>query len=383
MTNNYQGKNSHPRKSFTKRIAVPILLVLISGGAANYLFGGLTLANGTEAQSQTLSEGIRILNNRPVLYPFGYALWINGREQRIEEDFSREQAIQDCSRMIENYDNGQQIVDCHFDGQRIGYELLFNSERAGYQPAWSRERATQNCTWNIAQYDERGEPGQQIVDCQFDDLRIGYELRFNGRRAGYQPAWSRERATQNCTWNIAQYDERGEAGQQIVDCQFDDSLIGYELLFNGERAGYQPAWSRDQAIQNCTSNIARYDERGKEGQQIVDCQLDGTRIGYELRFNGDRVGYQPGWNRDQAIRNCTSNIARYDEQGEEGQKIVDCQLDGARLGYELHFDGERVGYQPAWSRDQAFDNCLWNVQQYGADTVSCYFDGTQIAREEL
>ncbi len=51
---------------------------------------------------------------------------------------------------------------------------------------------------------------------------------------------------------------------------------------------------------------------------------------------------------------------------------------GFGVGYELFWDGNRVGFEPEWSRDQAEKNILWNRSTYPEKKVDGYFNGKKM-----
>jgi hypothetical protein len=256
MTNHGKDSSNHPQESLLKVLFVPILLALVASGTAPWWWEMISKFSDTD-NSPIVDEEVASdhelpkqstdpipnpepppplpepdpepvpppgTSNPPNINGSRFELLINNRQEKLEDNFSRENAVRECEQYIQDYNNGQQIIDCKFDGHRLGYELLLNHQRVGYQPGWSLERATQNCLWNIEQHDERGEEGQKVIDCQFDGVRIGYELRFNSERAGYQPGWTREQALDNCLWNVQQY------GAETVSCYFNDVQISTKFL---------------------------------------------------------------------------------------------------------------------------------------------------------
>jgi len=51
---------------------------------------------------------------------------------------------------------------------------------------------------------------------------------------------------------------------------------------------------------------------------------------------------------------------------------------GFGIGYELFWDGSRVGFEPEWSLDQAVKNLQWNRGTYYDRKVEGYFNGKKI-----
>ena len=51
---------------------------------------------------------------------------------------------------------------------------------------------------------------------------------------------------------------------------------------------------------------------------------------------------------------------------------------GFGVGYELFWDGSRVGFEPEWSMDQAVKNLQWNRNTYRDKKVEGYYDGKKM-----
>ena len=83
----------------------------------------------------------------------------------------------------------------------------------------------------------------------------------------------------------------------------------------------------------------------------------------------------------------TGKIEKSDSKSVENPQPKD-KLDLARfiaygfmgfgVGYELFWDGNRVGFEPEWSRDQAEKNILWNRSTYPEKKVDGYFNGKKM-----
>ncbi len=150
--------------------------------------------------------------------------------------------------------------------------------------------------------------------------------------------------------------------------------LGYELYWNDQLVGSEPGWSLPRAEANCRWNQAKH--RDKD----VRCYLNGRRIGYEnlgyeLYWDGERVGFETGWSLPQGRANCQWNKEHHPD------KKVECFYDGQRVGYELYWDNERVGFEPNWSQSRGKANCQWNKEQYPDKTVECSFDGQRLGYE--
>lgn len=109
----------------------------------------------------------------------------------------------------------------------------------------------------------------------------GHELFYDGKRVGVEPQWSAEQSTKNCVdaWHMPQN------ANVKVECAYNGkryapytpgtqgvAVKGYELMYDGKRQGYEPTWSKDQALENCKAAL-------KSTQNVkVECTLDGKRI---------------------------------------------------------------------------------------------------------
>jgi uncharacterized protein YmfQ (DUF2313 family) len=99
--------------------------------------------------------------------------------------------------------------------------------------------------------------------------------------------------------------------------------------------------------------------------------------GYELFFDGKRVGHQTNWSCQQALENLSWNIKQYSDKKVEGM-FDNKKISFAGVGYELFFDCERVGYEPNWSSQQALENLSWNIRQYPNKEIEGLFNGEQL-----
>ncbi len=83
----------------------------------------------------------------------------------------------------------------------------------------------------------------------------------------------------------------------------------------------------------------------------------------------------------------TAKIEKSESRSTESSKPKD-KLDLARyiaysfmgfgVGYELFWDGSRVGFEPEWSMDQAVKNLQWNRNTYRDKKVEGYYDGKKM-----
>lgn len=96
--------------------------------------------------------------------------------------------------------------------------------------------------------------------------------------------------------------------------------------------------------------------------------------GYQLLFDGVRVGHEPDWTSRQAIENLLVNKKKYPDKKVEGTYGSNNILIES-VGYELYHNGERVGHEPNWILKQAVGNLRWNVQQYPNIEVVGVYNG--------
>ena len=100
--------------------------------------------------------------------------------------------------------------------------------------------------------------------------------------------------------------------------------------------------------------------------------VNSEKSGYELFFDGVRVGFEPSWTRQQAIANLILNHKNHPNKKVEGL------FNGQKIGYELFFDGVRVGFEPAWTRQQAISNLQWNQKNQPNRQVEGLFNGEKL-----
>lgn len=93
------------------------------------------------------------------------------------------------------------------------------------------------------------------------------------------------------------------------------------------------------------------------------------RHGYELYWDGKRVGSEPKWTRQQAIANLEWNKKTYPNKQVEGFWY------GQKIGYELYFDDRRVGFEPSWNQQQAIKNFQMNKKRHPHIHVEATLDG--------
>ncbi|MBL1177275.1 hypothetical protein [Pantanalinema sp. GBBB05] len=106
-----------------------------------------------------------------------------------------------------------------------------------------------------------------------------------------------------------------------------------------------------------------------KSHQIAQIFIYQERRGYELYWDGKRVGTEPKWNRQQAIANLEWNKKTYPNKQVEGFWY------GQRIGYELYFDGHRVGFEPSWNQQQAIKNFQMHKRRHPHVQVEATLDG--------
>lgn len=94
----------------------------------------------------------------------------------------------------------------------------------------------------------------------------------------------------------------------------------------------------------------------------------------ELFYDGKPVGYEPNWTIQNAIENLMWNTKKYPNIKVEGWYAGE-KLVASGIGYELFFDGTRVGYEPTWTRQEAIENLIWNTQQHSNNDVVGWYNG--------
>lgn len=111
-----------------------------------------------------------------------------------------------------------------------------------------------------------------------------------------------------------------------------------------------------------------------KSHQIAQVLIYQERRGYELYWDGKRVGSEPKWTRQQAIANLEWNKRAYPHKQVEGFWY------GQRIGYELYFDGRRVGFEPSWNQQQASKNFQMHKKRHPHMRVEATLDGFPLTR---
>lgn len=109
---------------------------------------------------------------------------------------------------------------------------------------------------------------------------------------------------------------------------------------------------------------------------------DVEKTGYQLFWDGKRMGHEPNWTRQQAVKNLLWNTYHYPEKKVEGFYNGERLLanEEEKVGYLLFWNGELVGYEPNWTRKQAIENLLWNIQQYPEKKVEGFYNGEKLPK---
>lgn len=145
---------------------------------------------------------------------------------------------------------------------------------------------------------------------------------------------------------------------------------GYEVFEGGTRVKHEPTWNRARAVRDLATR------KGAEGRHNGAAIHEGG--GYELFLDGTRAGHEPGWTLDQGIANLRWNLQ------DKPARAVEARFDGLPIllwepaGYELFFDGRRVGHEPKFTRKQAVENVDWNRKNQKGKNVEGRFDGERL-----
>lgn len=110
---------------------------------------------------------------------------------------------------------------------------------------------------------------------------------------------------------------------------------------------------------------------------FIRSQKELIGIGYELFWDGVRVGHEARWSFQRGAANLLWNRKRHTQKNVEGwyfgKKIV---ISG--IGYELFWDGVRVGHEPNWSMQKAESNLQWNRKKYPKKNVVGFYSGREL-----
>ncbi|MEP0872897.1 ETX/MTX2 family pore-forming toxin [Trichocoleus desertorum AS-A10] len=112
-----------------------------------------------------------------------------------------------------------------------------------------------------------------------------------------------------------------------------------------------------------------------EGVSCSEVYFDIEEIGaagYELFWNGQRVGHEPTWTRQQAIENLEWN------KTQRPDVLVEGWYNGEKMGYELFLDTVRVKFEPTWTRQQAIADLRWQRLQNQGKNYKGWFNGEDL-----
>ncbi|MCX6625779.1 MAG: hypothetical protein NTY38_32890, partial [Acidobacteria bacterium] len=194
-----------------------------------------------------------------------------------------------------------------------GYELYFDGKRVGVEPTWTFEQAIANLNGNRKKNPAKDIQGffkgQPIVASG-----AGYELYFDGKRVGTEPSWTREQGVANLTWNRKTYpakDVRGfHKGDELAAASEPREGVGYELFFDGKRVRTETEWTFAQGITNLNGNRQSHPGVNVQASYKGD-KMVSSGIGYEVYYDGKRAGTQPKWTRDQGVASLTAIRKQY------------------------------------------------------------------------
>ena len=98
------------------------------------------------------------------------------------------------------------------------------------------------------------------------------------------------------------------------------------------------------------------------------------RTGYQLFFDGQMVGHESDWNGNQAVANLAGNIKKYPDKKVTGKYgNHDIIIEGT--GYELYFDGQRVGHEPNWTYEEGTYNLRANRHDQPSKDIAGLYNG--------
>ncbi len=106
---------------------------------------------------------------------------------------------------------------------------------------------------------------------------------------------------------------------------------------------------------------------------IVNAENDG----YKLFWDGKRVGNEPTCSLEEAVINLQWNTKQYPDKDVKGY-FNGVRIQASGTGYELYFDGKRVGNEPTCSLEEAVKNLQWNTKQYPDKKVTGFYNGKKM-----
>jgi hypothetical protein len=125
-----------------------------------------------------------------------------------------------------------------------------------------------------------------------------------------------------------------------------------------------------------TGDSFRYPIEGTyEGITCSEVYVDVEEIsvdGYELFWNGQRVGHEPAWTRQEANANLEWN------KNQHSDVLVEGWFNGQKMGYELFLGTVRVKFEPTWTRQQAIADLRWQKRQNPDKNYTGWFNGEDL-----
>ncbi len=172
----------------------------------------------------------------------------------------------------------------------------------------------------------------------------------------------------------------GEASFEEDVAKREKGGSGFELFVGGKRVAYEPTWNRRNALARLRKELNRKSKKPVEGR-FNGHVLHADEKGYQLFFNGVRVGHEPAWTMQQAIENLRGNRSRRPQMRVEGRYNGELILWAEPTGYELFFNGVRVGHEPKWTKEQGLANLRFNLKANAKQHVSARFEGVELRIE--
>ena len=109
-------------------------------------------------------------------------------------------------------------------------------------------------------------------------------------------------------------------------------------------------------------------------RHLISLSLDTDWLGYRLLVDGKLVTEQREWRGRQAVEDLIESVRVYPRSKVQGmwgnQPIL-----FSGTGYELYFDGERLGHEADWSLQRAVDNLVANQKRRPCTDVFGVYNG--------
>jgi hypothetical protein len=151
---------------------------------------------------------------------------------------------------------------------------------------------------------------------------------------------------------------------------------GYFLFEGGTWILAEPAWNREQATKDLRKREAVEPSRflARHNGEV----LYADSAGYELFRNGQRIRHESSWSLEDALADILRDRDKKNRNSDYGRFGGVRILFAEAKGYELFWDGFRVGYEPSWNPQQAADNLEWNRKTQPNKIVEGRFDGVRL-----